>query len=115
MRIYVSAPYSKGDVCINVRKAIEAGDRLLEMGHTPFIPHLTHFWHYVSPKPYETWLEIDRRWIDCCDAVLRLEGESNGADLEVKYAKNLGKTVYYSLDEIPSWRVLYARRFPLAP
>ncbi len=80
---------------LNVRRAIEAGDRLLEMGHIPFI-----FWHFVSPKPCETWLEIDRRWIDCCDAVLRLQGESTGADSEVAYALTLGKEVFYSLEAI---------------
>ena len=100
MRVYVASPYSIGDQILNVRRQIEAGDRHLEMGHTPFLPCLTHFWHYVSPKSYETWLEIDRRWIDCCDALLRLAGESKGADSEVEYARKLGIPVYYSFAEI---------------
>ena len=100
MRVYVASPYSIGDQILNVRRQIEAGDRLLEMGHTPFLPCLTHFRHYVSPKSYETWLEIDRRWIDCCDALLRLAGESKGADSEVEYARKLGIPVYYSFAEI---------------
>ena len=50
MEVYVASPYSIGDQILNVRRQIEAGDRLLEMGHTPFLPCLTHFWHYVSPN-----------------------------------------------------------------
>ena len=102
MRIYVAGPYSKGETAINVRNAILTGDRLLELGHIPFVPHLTHFWHYISPKPWDVWLKIDRDWLCVCDAILRLPGESEGADLEVAEAKRLGMLIYYSLDEIPN-------------
>ena len=101
MRIYIVAPYSKGETAINVRNAILAGDKLLEMGHIPFIPHLAHFWHYLSPKPWEVWLKIDQDWLRVCDALLRLPGESKGADREVILARSLGKPVYYSFEEIP--------------
>ena len=100
MRIYIASPYSKGDRLLNIRRAIEAGDKLFEMGHLPYIPHLLPFWHYVSPKPENTWMEMGRQWLECCDAVLRLDGESKGADLEVEYAKKLGKKVYYSLHQV---------------
>ena len=36
-----------------------------------------------------------------CDAVLRISGESEGADKDVEIAKRLGLAVYYALDEIP--------------
>ena len=36
-----------------------------------------------------------------CDAVLRMEGASNGADNDVRVANELGLAVYYSLDEVP--------------
>ena len=36
-----------------------------------------------------------------CDAVLRISGESKGADKDVEIAKRLGLAVYYALDEIP--------------
>jgi hypothetical protein len=87
MRVYVAGPYSKGDVVLNVRNAIAAADTLLAAGHTPFIPHLTHLWHLVSPKTYEEWLAIDLDWLKCCDALVRLPGESSGADREVVYAR----------------------------
>ena len=101
MIIYVSAPYSKGDVCENVRRACLAGDELLKKGHTPFIPHLNHLWHLISPKPYEEWLRIDLALLSMCDALLRLPGESKGADIEVAEAKKLCMFIYYSTEEVP--------------
>ncbi len=40
-------------------------------------------------------------WLECCDALLRLDGLSKGADAEVRYAKHIGIPVYFSLEEIP--------------
>ncbi|WP_298237579.1 DUF4406 domain-containing protein [uncultured Algibacter sp.] len=36
-----------------------------------------------------------------CDAILRIEGDSKGADQDVEIAKKLGLKVYYNLKEIP--------------
>ena len=36
-----------------------------------------------------------------CDAVLRIEGASNGADQDVEVAKKLGLKIYYKLEDIP--------------
>jgi hypothetical protein len=41
------------------------------------------------------------RLLDRCDAVLRIPGESRGADLECQLARDMGKTVYTSVDELP--------------
>tara|TARA_R110000868_G_scaffold124959_4_gene330130 strand:- start:64351 stop:64710 length:360 start_codon:yes stop_codon:yes gene_type:complete len=41
------------------------------------------------------------RLLSKCDAILRIEGESKGADQDVKIAKELGLKVYYSLKDIP--------------
>lgn len=100
MRIYIAAPYTKGDVAQNVRGAIEVADKLLERGHYPYVPHLTHFWHFISPKSWGLWLDIDRIWIAQCEALLRLPGESVGADNEVAYAKAIGIPIYWSIEEI---------------
>lgn len=42
-----------------------------------------------------------KRLLSKCDAVLRLEGESKGADEDVRIAKQLGLQVYYRLEDIP--------------
>lgn len=101
MKIYIAGPYTKGDVGQNVRTAIMDGDYVSRLGHFPFIPHLTHFWHLVLPHEYQFWLDQDIEWLKICDAVLRLDGESAGADKEVELAKSLGKPIYYSVFEIP--------------
>ncbi|WP_298999281.1 DUF4406 domain-containing protein [Flagellimonas sp. S174] len=41
------------------------------------------------------------RLLTKCDAILRIEGTSRGADQDVELAKELGLKVYYDLDEIP--------------
>lgn len=100
MKIYIASPYSIGDVGKNVRTQIEAANKLMDMGHNPFVPLLAHFQHVVLPRTYEDWLRHDLVWLPCCDCVLRLPGESNGADIEVQKAKELGIKVYYSIEEI---------------
>ena len=45
---------------------------------------------------------VAHRLLEMCDAVLRIPGESKGADLEMAKAKELGKTIFTSLDEIPN-------------
>lgn len=87
-KIYVAGPYSKGNVLSNIKNAIEVGDWLLGQGFVPFIPHLTGFWDLVSSHEYEEWLSYDFQWILSCDALLRIFGESIGADREVKFAKD---------------------------
>ena len=98
--IYVSGPYSGGDVARNVRMACKAGDAIVARGYIPFVPHLTHLWHLISPKSEQEWLDIDLALIPRMDGVLRLQGESKGADNEVALAKALGIPVYYSLEDL---------------
>lgn len=99
--IYIASAYSLGDQALNVRRQIEAADKLLEMGHIPFIPCLSHLWHLISPKSYEEWLRIGIEWLRRCDALLRLDGLSIGADLEVAEAKRLCMLIYYGLENVP--------------
>jgi hypothetical protein len=89
-RVYVAGPYTRGDVAVNVRKAIDAADELLGLGYAPFLPHLSHFWHLCHQRPWEDWMRLDLAWLPKCDAVLRLPGESAGADREVDAAHVLG-------------------------
>ena len=45
---------------------------------------------------------VAHRLLEKCDAVLRIPGESRGADLEMGKAKDMGKTIFKSLDDIPT-------------
>jgi len=99
LKVYIASPYTKGDVARNVRDAIWAGEYLGRKGHIPFVPHLTHFWHIIYPHDWEEWLKYDFEWLKVCDALIRVGGESNGADWEVDKAHELGIPVYYSIRE----------------
>lgn len=100
MKVYIAAPYTKGDKGQNIKAVIACADRLCELGHIPFLPHLAHYWHIISPKPVSFWCKYDLAWLDYCDALLRLPGESVGADNEVKVARELFIPVYYSIEEL---------------
>jgi hypothetical protein len=99
VKVYVAGPYTQGDVVVNVRNAILAGDQLLEAGHFPYIPHLMHFWHLVTPHEYERWIAMDLEWLPVCEALVRLPGASSGSDGEVDAAQRLGIPVFCSVAE----------------
>lgn len=99
MYVYVAGPYTLGDPVLNVRAACAAAEEIVRVGHTPFVPHLSHLWHLISPKPWEYWMDYDKAWLDKCDVVVRLPGESRGADLECARATSSGIPVM-SLDEL---------------
>lgn len=80
---------------MNVRQSIKAANVLVDMGIVPFVPLLSHFWHMITPRDYHVWLHIDNEWVIRSDAVLRLPGESKGADQEVSIAQGLGKPVFF--------------------
>lgn len=102
LKVYVAGPYSKGDIVVNVRNAIIAGNNLRALGYTPFVPHLSMFWHMLVPHhDIEYWYVYDMEWLEVCDAVFRLPGESVGADREVARAKELGIPVVTSYLDLP--------------
>ena len=103
IKVYVAGPYTKGDVAINIRNAFEAADKLATLGYAPFVPHSTHFWHMLFPRPYEFWLELDNQFLPCCDVLLRLPGESSGSDKEVALALKYKMPVFYSIDELHNY------------
>ena len=98
--VYIASPYTKGDVAVNVRNSFLIADELLTHGFCPFPPLYSHFWHFLSPKPYETWLELDKMWVKACDCLLRMPGESSGADGEVEFAQANDIPVFYSVGDL---------------
>ena len=97
--VYVAGPYSKHMVD-GTRNAILAAEELRKAGYLPFVPHLSLLWDLVCPSPYEEWLDYDLAWLKKCDILLRLPGESPGADKEVACAEALRMPIYYSVKEI---------------
>lgn len=109
MYIYVAGPYSKGDVGNNVRRAIKFADLLVHLGHVPFVPHLYHFWHIVRTRSWEQWMALDYAWVAKCDVLVKLYGQSAGAELERRHATELGIEVIEQLfdeaDELFAHRI----------
>jgi len=108
--VYIASPYTKGDTVLNVRESLLAADKLVDLGYAPYCPLLSHFWHYLSPKPYEVWTKLDLEWVLRCDCLLRLPGESSGADAEVAAAKALGIPVFYCIEDLVKLRALAVGR-----
>jgi hypothetical protein len=44
---------------------------------------------------------VAARLLERCDAVLRIPGESRGADLDVERARSMGLPIYRAVDELP--------------
>lgn len=109
-RVYVSAPYSADpEAC--TAEAIRVGTDLLDMGFAPFVPHLVHYWETLhASRPYECWMRLDLAWVEAADVVLRLPGESPGADREVEHARAHGVPVVTSVEQLTEWARSEARR-----
>lgn len=91
---YIAAPYSADpDRC--TRTAIEAYHHLLDAGIPAICPHLSHFAEQHRPREYEEWLALDLRLLERCDVLVRLPGESAGADREAAHAGRRGIPVGY--------------------
>lgn len=103
IKIFVSGPYTNGDVAQNVKAAMDISDQLIIDGFAPYCPHLTHFLHINHPQPYEKWLELDIEFLTYCNGLLRLPGTSNGADSEVHFAKKRGIPVFFELGDLKNY------------
>ena len=104
-RVYIAAPYTHPDPVMNTREAVLAGEEILQrtMDWLPFIPHLFHLWHLISPHPYSFWMQMDADWMLACQALVRRGGPSEGADKDMMQAASLGIPVFLSMDEFIDW------------
>jgi hypothetical protein len=100
IKVFISSPYTLGDVALNVKRQIDVADELMNLNFLPFVPLYYHFQHMFHPRDYDQWLKFDLQWVESCDCLLRLDGESKGADIEVSRAKELKIPVFYSIDEL---------------
>jgi len=101
LRIYCAGPMARGVFADNMRMAMDAAHELIEKGHHPYVPHLCWYLELVHRKPAELWLGLDKIWLLQCEALVRLPGESIGADLEVGWAREHGLRVFFGTVEVP--------------
>jgi nucleoside 2-deoxyribosyltransferase len=99
-KVYIASPYTLGDVAVNVKLQMDIANILIEKGFAPFVPLYSHFQHMAHPRPYQDWIKLDLEWVKSCDYLLRVGGESKGADDEVKFAIKLNIPVYFELKDL---------------
>jgi len=102
-KVYIASPYTIGDVAVNVKVQMDVADKLIGLGFVPFVPLYSHFQHMMHPRPYHVWMDLCKEWVTVCDCVLRLPGESKGADDECKVAKENGILVFTSIKELEEY------------
>jgi hypothetical protein len=93
--VYIAGPYTNPDPVLNLHTALEVAERVERRGAAVLVPHLSMIWHIVSPAEEIVWYERDLQQMARCDAVMRFEGESLGADKEVLEAVRMGLPVFY--------------------
>lgn len=118
--VYIASPHKAGDQCINARFQCEIFHELLTDGIVlPFVPLLSHFLHFLQPRPYYEWIQYDLELLASVNfaACLRLnadhvfatgggayhQSESYGADGEVVMFKELRKPVFYNKNDLYEW------------
>ena len=86
--VYVAGPVSS-DPWGCVQPAVRLMAPMLDVGLVPVIPQLSVLAELVNPGAldYEQWLDYDIQLIRHCSGLIRLPGESPGADREVAYAR----------------------------
>jgi hypothetical protein len=116
MLILIAGPYRSGTnddpqlMQKNLSRLESAALPLFRLGHIPMIGEwvalpLLHLAGSKKPgdEAYEEILyPVAKRLLEKCDAVLRLEGASKGADEDVRIALERGLKVYYRLEDVPA-------------
>lgn len=114
MLVLIAGPYQSGTggdpekMAANLRRLEEAAWPVFQAGHVPMIgewvalPVLASAGASVhDPLAGEVMYPTAQRLLQHCDAVLRLPGESTGADQDVAIARERGIPVYHDVAELP--------------
>ncbi len=118
--VYLAGPISRGDLAHNINQANAAFRALADAGFAPLCPQWSCFsgGALVAPTSGEVyamasatgngmshaaWLAVDLVFVERSDAVLRLPGDSTGADMETAHARRCGVPVFDSLADVIAW------------
>lgn len=115
MLILIAGPYRSGTnddaekMAANLQRLEEVSWPLFQGGHLPMIGEWVALpvWNAAGGKQIgdELYDKIFHpaagRLIALCDAILRLPGDSKGADNDVRLANERGIPVYYRLEDVP--------------
>ena len=115
--ILIAGPYRSGTgddpelMARNLRRLEEAAWPIFRAGHIPMIgewvalPVLSSAGADgpLSPLAEEVMYPTAERLLQHCDAVLRLDGASTGADQDVAIAQERGLPVYRRVEDVPGF------------
>ena len=118
MMILIAGPYRSGTnddparMAANLRYLEAAALPLFRAGHLPVIGEwvaLPLLKQAGAARPgdaayQEILYPAAHRLLAKCDAVLRLAGTSQGADEDVRIARERGLPVYYRVEDVPGYR-----------
>lgn len=105
-RIYCAGPISIGPIEANIKQGTDAHLALLKAGYAPLCPQLSCYLGGPTPEAmpcgtkHEDWMGADLPWVFVSDAVLRLPGESKGADMETALADQAGIPVFHTIEAL---------------
>lgn len=118
MLILIAGPYRSGTgddpdlMARNLARLEEAAWPIFRSGHVPMIGE----WVALpvlrgaggagpaDPVAEQIMYPTAQRLLEHCDAVLRLPGESTGADEDVRIAQDRGLPIYHRVEDIPGYR-----------
>jgi hypothetical protein len=119
LMILIAGPYRSGTgddpdlLAANLRALESAAWPLFQAGHVPMIgewvalPVLSSAGAtgVTDPLAEQVMYPTAQRLLQHCDGVLRLPGESTGADQDVRIAKERGIPVWHRLEDVPGYVV----------
>ena len=114
--ILIAGPYRSGTnddpalIAANLQKLESYSLPIFRKGHIPLIGEWVALpiireagGKHIADAVHQQYLyPVASRLLERCDAVLRIAGESTGADQDVRLARERGLPVYHSIEEIPA-------------
>ncbi|WP_343658609.1 DUF4406 domain-containing protein [Chryseobacterium sp.] len=115
MLILIAGPYRSGTnddpqlIQQNLQHLESVALPIFRKGHIPIIGewvalpliHLAGSTRIGDDAWQEIQYPVAHGLLEKCDAVLRIEGASKGADQDVKIAQERGLPIYYNIEDIP--------------
>jgi len=116
MLILIAGPYRSGTgddpekMAANVQQMESYALPIFRLGHIPVLGewfalpllHVAGSKHVADEAYREIFHPVAERLLEKCDAVLRIGGASEGADLMVEVARAKGLQIYTQLEQVPS-------------
>jgi len=113
IKLYCAGPIRRGNLAENIRRATDIACAFAKLGYAIMVPQLSCYFDgpgarlwdaphggaeiddAVTPKAENRlnaaeWIAIDLAWVEVSDVLIRITGDSEGADQEVLHAEHCG-------------------------